>query len=188
MNCEAFERLLDAHGPDALPGDARAHAGGCARCARMLAAAHEVDALLLAPVTTVAPTGFTDRVLARIGTAPVAAPIPTVQPVRIATASDPMPEWIRFVAEPATAGALVVAALVIWQAPRLLTLGRALASAVASRAAAGPAIDPGLWPTALNDDPVRLAFIVAGSSVAPLVAFSLYRWSERLVAGGMRRR
>jgi len=190
MNCDRFEQLLDANGPDALAPDALAHAAVCARCERALVAARSIDTLLALPTSAVAPAGFTDRVLSRIRTTARAQ----ASPVMIPTAKpfDPLPEWIRFVAEPATAGALVVAALIVWQAPRLLSLGRALASALAARAASESTIDPGLWPEAMRaafaSDAVRLALVVAGCSLAPLVAFSLYRWTERLAAGGMRRR
>jgi hypothetical protein len=191
MNCDRFELLLDAHGPDDLPADALAHAAMCARCERALAAARSIDTLLVAPTSVAAPSGFTDRVLARIRTtarAPQASPVM----IPIAKPFDPLPEWIRFVAEPATAGALVVAALIVWQAPRLLSLGRALASSLAARVASASTIDPGLWPEAMRaafaSDAVRLALVVAGCSLTPLVAFSLYRWTERLAAGGMRRR
>lgn len=189
MNCHQFEQLLDANGPNDLPADARAHASRCARCTRALAAARSIESLLVAPTTVPAPAGFTDRVLARLRMPPAPA-ISTVPPVAIPF--DPLPQWIRFVAEPATAGALAIAALIVWQAPRLLALARALASAVAARAAAGGTADLVVWPAAtraaLENDGVRLALTVAGASLAPIAAFLLYRWSERFAAGGMRRR
>jgi hypothetical protein len=191
MNCDRFEHQLDANGPDDLPADALAHVAQCARCQRARVAARSIDALLVAPSSVAAPAGFTDRVLARIRTTSP-APLGSAVMTPIAKPFDPLPEWIRFVAEPATAGALVVAALIVWQQPRLLSFGRALASALAARAAGGSAIDPGLWPEAMRaafaSDAVRLALVVAGCSLTPLVAFSLYRWTERLAAGGMRRR
>lgn len=191
IHCDSFELLLDAHGPDDLPADAVAHAATCARCARALAAARSIESLLIAPTAVPAPSGFTDRVLARIRTAPVTAP--AIVSARVPALFDPLPQWIRCIAEPATAGALVIASLVVWQAPRLLAMARVLGSAVAARAAGeSVTVDPSLWPsamsTALGNDAVRLALVVTGSSLAPLVAFLLYRWSERLAAGGMRRR
>jgi len=187
MNCDSFELLLDEHGPDDLPADAVAHAAACAHCARALAAARSIESLLIAPTTVPAPGGFTDRVLARIRVAPAMAP--AAASARLPVVFDPLPQWIRCISEPATAGALVIASLVVWQAPRLLSLARVLASAVAARVAGDSvAVNPSLWPSAMSNDAVRLALIVTGSSLAPLVAFLLYRWSERLAAGGMRRR
>lgn len=191
MNCDSFDLLLDARGPDDLPADAVAHAATCAHCGRALAAAQSIESLLIAPTSVPAPSGFTDRVLARIRTASAIAPA-TVS-ARVPAVFDPLPQWIRCISEPATAGALVIASLVVWQAPRLLSLARVLASAVAARAAGeSVTVDPSLWPStmsaALGNDAVRLALVVTGSSLAPLVAFLLYRWSERLAAGGMRRR
>jgi hypothetical protein len=190
MNCGRFEQLLDANGPGDLPADALAHANECPRCARALAAARLIDAALVSSSAARAPAGFTDRVLARIRMPEVPVPMRAIP--RFAVPFDPLPAWIRFVAEPASAGALVVAAMVVWQAPRLLELGRAIASTLAARAAGDAVTAPGLWlsmtQVATADDAVRLALVVTGCSLAPLVAFSLYRWSERLAAGGTRRR
>jgi hypothetical protein len=189
MNCERFEQQLDAEGPAGLTAAAQAHADACPRCARALAAARSVEAMLDVPVVTRAPSGFTDRVLARIRTEahPKAAPAAP----RAFSGFDPMPTWIRFIAEPATAGALVIAALIVWQAPQLLTLARAWTSALASAAAQDAAAGPTQWATALQaafHDPVRLALVMAGGSLAPLVALYLFRWTERLTTGGARRR
>jgi hypothetical protein len=191
MNCERFERLLDANGPGDLPADVLAHANACARCARALAAARSIDMLLVTSSAVKAPSGFTDRVLARIRLSPAAAPARALP--QLAAPFDPLPAWIRIASEPATAGALVVAALVMWQAPRLLQIGRMIAATIAARATGGGAlIDPTLWPSALRaatgNDAVQLALVVTGCSLAPLVAFSLYRLSERMVAGGRRPR
>ena len=189
MNCERFEQLLDAEGPAGLAADARAHADACPRCARALVAVRSIDAMLDAPAATRAPSGFTDRVLARIRTEarPKAAPVAP----RAWTGFDAMPEWIRFMAEPAVAGALVIAALIVWQAPQLMTLARAWGSALASAAAQDATTGPMQWATALQAafrDPVRLALVMAGGSLAPLAAMLLFRWTERLTTGGPRRR
>ena len=190
MNCERFERLLDANGPGDLPADAFAHSNACARCSRALAAARSIDVAFVDSSAVRAPAGFTERVLARVRMQ--AAPIPMRAIPRVAAPFDPLPAWIRFIAEPTSAGALVVAAMVVWQAPRLLELGRAIASTLAARAAGDAVTVPGLWlsmtQVATTNDAVRLALVVTGCSLAPLVAFSLYRWSERLTTGGTRRR
>lgn len=189
MNCERFGQQLDAEGPAGLTAAAREHVDACPRCARALAAARSIEAMLEAPVATRAPSGFTDRVLARIRTGRQPKAVPAA--LRPFPGFDPMPAWIRFFAEPATAGALVIAALIVWQAPRLLTLARAWASALASAAAQDAAAGPTQWATALQaafHDPVRLALVMAGGSLAPLAALFLFRWTERLTAGGARRR
>lgn len=190
MNCERFEQLLDANGPDDLTADALAHADACTWCARALAAARSIEAAFVISSAAKAPPGFTDRVLARIRLSADPAPVRALP--RFGAPFDPLPAWIRFVAEPTTAGALVVAALVVWQAPRLLEFGRAIASTLAARAAGDAATVPSLWlsmtQVATANDSVRLALVVTGCSLAPLVAFSLYRWSERLTMGGTRRR
>jgi len=189
MNCERFEQLLDAEGPAGLTAAAQAHADTCPRCARALAAARSIEAMLEAPAGTRAPSGFTDRVLARIRTE--AHPKTAPAAPRAFAGFDPMPEWIRFIAEPAIAGALVIAALIVWQAPQLMTLARAWTSAIASAAAQDAATSPTQWATALQaafHDPVRLALVMAGGSLAPIAALFLFRWTERLTTGGERRR
>ena len=189
MNCEAFERLLDVEGVTALSATATAHAQDCPRCARALEAARSVDAVLVATTSVRAPSGFTDRVLARIRTE--AKPRAAAVMPRVASPFDPVPAWIRFMAEPTIAGAAVLAALIGWQAPRLLELGRAWASALAVSAAQDAVAGPSQWATALQaafNDPVRLALLVAAASLAPLAGLFLFRWTERLTIGGARRR
>jgi hypothetical protein len=81
------------------------------------------------------------------------------------------------------AGALLVAGLVVWQAPHLMALGRALASALAALAGSVTLVPswrlPAL-PSALGGEAVRLALLVTAASLLPPATFALYRWSERL--------
>jgi len=189
MNCERFEQLLDAEGPAGLTAAAREHADACPRCARALTAARSIEALLDAPVAVRAPSGFTDHVLARIRIE--ARPQPAAAAPRAFAGFDPMPAWVRFIAEPAIAGALVIAALIVWQAPQLMTMARTWASALGSAAAQDAATGSMQWATALQAafrDPLSLALMVAGGSLAPLAALLLFRWSERMTTGGTRGR
>ena len=140
MTCDRFEQWLD----DGRPGAAapfEAHAGGCARCARALAAAIEVERWLegAAPVAP-APHGFTDRVMARL-----APPPPALAPA--------LAWWVRAAGQPACVLAAAVAALFAWspdawfvaaRAARAVTNPVAGVDPVAVLALAFAAL-PGLW-------------------------------------------
>lgn len=185
MSCDAFEWLLDERGAGALPAEARAHAAGCARCARALAAATALERALaahFAPGDAAPPAGFAERVLARIAALERAARV---------TGGDDLPGWVRAAGEPATALAAIVAALMLWQGPALTRGARALA------AAAGPLADglrqagelPGLAALgrafALPGAPAWVGGVAAVAALAPplaLVALALWRASERVVA------
>jgi len=178
--CDRFLMELDALGPD---GADVAHAATCPGCARALAAARAIDAQLAGTPAT-APIGFTDRVLARVraetATAPARTP-PVVMPVAL---RDVLPEWVRLAAEPRVAGALMVAALVMAYAPRMLALGREGLFAVAAWLTGGVAnsIAPVTRPftTLATSEHLRLALACATLTMLMLIAVPLYRWSERL--------
>lgn len=175
--CERFLADLDERGAAAV---ASAHADTCPRCARALAAAREIESLLAPAPAAFAPSGFTDRVIARVrGEAPARAATPVA-------AADPMPAWVRLAAEPHIAAALVLAALLIAQSARLATLGRSAFAAFAAQVAAGGASwSAGPVARAFADvtgsDTVRLALLSSVVALTALLAIPLYRWSERLV-------
>jgi hypothetical protein len=177
--CERFLAELDTLGPERVSA---AHPDACAPCARALAAARAVDDLL-APVTAIAaPADFTARVLARVrADAPARVP---AAPVTLF--EDPLPLWARLAAEPRVAGALVAAALLVSQAGKLITLGRAALLELGGRAAAAGAS----WTTAplgvelnarFTSEAAQLALLGSAMSLLAIAAVPLYRWSERLV-------
>ena len=166
--CRAFDTWLDEGMPEA-DGAARAHAAGCARCARALDAARALGRAL-ADELHAAPRGFTEAVMARIA---IRAPGLTMPPTSLAW-------WLRAPAHPAAALALMLAAVV--------TAGRgAIADwALGLRVATAEAVARGL-PSALTgalalpgfEEPVVRFGIALG--LVPLVLLAslvLYRWSE----------
>jgi len=177
--CDRFLTELDALGPD---GVEVAHAATCPGCARALSAARAIEAQLAGTPAT-APSGFTDRVLARVRAEAVAAThtAPAVAPVAF---RDVLPEWVRLAAEPRVAGAMTLAALLMAFGPRLLVLGRAGLFAAAAWLTGGVVRDiaPLMRPfTALAaSDNLRLALECAALTMLMLIAVPLYRWSERL--------
>lgn len=132
--CERFDAWLDAGMPAADDAALRAHASGCARCAGALDAAAALEVLLAAPPAP-APPAFTDAVMHAIA---------HERAERIAAAGAPrelLPVWVRTAAEPRVAAAVVIAALVVWQGPRMWTWASSLGLAVAR--------DASTWTTAL---------------------------------------
>jgi hypothetical protein len=128
-HCERFDRWLDE---GRLAGDdatMRAHARACPRCARLLEAEAAIDSLLGAPPTP-APPRFTDAVMREIA---------HERATRLAAAGAPrelLPWWVQIAAEPRVAGALVVAALVVWQGEDLRAWASSAAVSLASAASA----------------------------------------------------
>jgi hypothetical protein len=182
MTCEAFERWLDAGADSVLAAEASAHAASCARCAAAHAAMRELDALLeSAPA---APAGFADRVMHRVAAAEAAR---AARPAWL-TLPDDMPWWVTATAQPATALACVVAALVLWRGQALLAAG---AGAVA---ATGPAWS--LVSSWAQDSAAALSAALTGVNPSVLLALALgfaplvfmfsvqlERWCERLAQG-----
>ncbi len=179
MNCAAFDRRLDALGPNALGAEALAHASACERCARVLNAERKIAVLLAAPPAGRASADFTDRVLARV-TAPARAAHPSgaAMPALVA---DPRPFWARLVAEPAVLAALALAALAVvalvptWEAAA--TAGRALSAWSAGAWNAAAAAAP-----ATAGTPARLAPWFGLAWLLALGSVPLLRWVARLAA------
>lgn len=108
MKCLEFHARLDAGDLDTLDAAARAHAAACPACARALADAEQLEALLgeeLGPTPVAAVTHeFTDRLMARIEGTPQARLEPATLARSVAAAfATPM------IALPALAGAGLLA-------------------------------------------------------------------------------
>jgi hypothetical protein len=119
--CAEFRRWLD-EGMPAPDRAHRAHAAACADCAREWEAALALERLLDG-ATIAAPAGFADRVMSVVAVAPAEAP--TGQRA-IAGLGPELPWWVRAAADPACAGALLVAALLAGWNRQLVALGLAL--------------------------------------------------------------
>jgi hypothetical protein len=103
MTCDAFDRWLDLGAPADGAARAHAHAASCPRCAEVLSLDQALERALSAPPPP-APAGFTDRVMARIATAPRGV---LVEP-------PVLPWWTRVALEPVTVLALTIAGGVMW--------------------------------------------------------------------------
>lgn len=162
MTCAELERWLDDGGPESGAAAAAEHAAECDRCAEALRVDLALEAALSAAPTP-APAGFTDHVMARIGT--VAAPAAWTTPA--------LPWWIRVSMEPVTILALVVAGGIAWGWQGLWALAGAGGAAFARAAQWLPlGIDFGASGA--------LALQIAMASLLALSAGALYRASGRL--------
>jgi hypothetical protein len=127
MDCAAVDRWLDAGRPGEGRTKALTHAGACARCARSLAAARELDRVLAQRFAT-APDGFTDHVMARL---------PARPPVRRAASPldlDPvLPWWVRIVQEPLTVASFLLGIVFLGFGGHLWGSGRVFFSDAAAR-------------------------------------------------------
>jgi hypothetical protein len=172
MNCVAFERWLDDGMLEETRDAAERHAEHCARCAAALAAALEIDALLDA-APAAAPTHFSERVMARVRTA---AARPTAQ----AIVRPPFAWWVEAASEPATALAVAIAGLLLWQGR---TLVAAAAMFIAKSAAAIKSFDLST-PAALDlsHPGIGWAIMLVAGLVATWGSWELYHWTARTFA------
>ena len=173
--CREFDAWLDT-GIPTLGENAGAemevqyrHAQACSRCLPMLKAALAVEVALDAVAGTppVAPRGFTDAVMARIAAtrAPISAGL----------------DWrLRALAQPATALAFTLAAVVFvgrdsiasWAVAAQVAVGHAVTQAAALLP--GGVLLPGF------DDPwTRLGLLLAVTPLVLLPSLALYRWSAQ---------
>jgi hypothetical protein len=90
VNCARFDLWLDQGRAPIAEAAMLRHAGECARCARALQASLAMDeALEHEPARVPAPaTDFTDRVMARLGPRPLAAPPVPLPPLWLRVAGD----------------------------------------------------------------------------------------------------
>src|SRR4029077_2319779 len=96
------------------------HAATCARCRAALGAAAEIDTLLGAALIS-APEGFSERVMNRVADASTArAHAETLLPPSFVW-------WVQAAAQPTSALAAVLAALVLWQGDALRSIATLMA-------------------------------------------------------------
>jgi hypothetical protein len=132
----------------------------------------ELEELLERPPAA-APASLTDRVMARI-----AAATPPV-PVRIFLPS-PFSWWVRAAAQPATALAAALAAIVIGQWRSMLVLASRIGAWTDQ--VVGPLSGLGLpRQSPLADPATAIGLTLALAPLAVWAAWWLYHWSERLV-------
>jgi hypothetical protein len=132
VTCAEFDRWLDEGRPRATLQAMSAHAAGCARCMRALAASLELDAALAAPSRVqarAAPAGFTERVMRRVSVTPQVSSAPAA--AWLAEKARTAPLWLRVLSEPAVALALAAAALLAWRGPTLFTTAPGALAAIA---------------------------------------------------------
>lgn len=198
MNCHDLDRWLDDGGPDAGRAAVLAHARTCARCAAALAHADALEmALCAAPPA--APTGFADRVMARVaGATQARVRIPVMEPLPLLRT---FPWWVRLALEPATLLAALLASVLAWRGDALFTLagGAAvhldawLASSVASWVARwlapwlasaapvpAPATASGPLATLLLQPTILTCMVIGAVPLAWMMSQVLFRWSASL--------
>jgi hypothetical protein len=173
MDCAAFTRWLDEGLPIAEAPAMEAHAATCARCAAALRAERAL-ATALGPDAERAPERFAERVMERVARARVAA--------LVGAESDPLPWWVRVVAEPAAALALALAALVWWQAPTLARAAAQALQALASPGATGLLRQIALPRLALDLSRLSNPYLLFGVMLALLpfawwAGLAVYHWS-----------
>jgi hypothetical protein len=190
MSHEPFDRWLDDGMPDSGAKDAHAHAGSCARCSASLAAAREIEAML-EHSASVAPAGFTDRVMSRVAATSARGGAASVRALETQLVAGAMPWWVRAASDPAVVLSAAIAALVAWRGDQLWRLAGVAAGAVslawrgvpgvASRLFAGWSV-PAAAPT-LADPVVQLGMMLALAALLAVASIPLYRWCERVSAG-----
>ncbi|MFI5370961.1 MAG: hypothetical protein ACHQ52_05320 [Candidatus Eisenbacteria bacterium] len=165
--CRDVRSWLDGSDPRVAPEWVTGHARDCAACATALERARSLDACLADVTPAIAPAGFTESVLARLGPGPSSLARPALP-----SWSDPMPVWVRMAMEPAVVLALVLAALFGWKGAWLQTTAMAV-TRLSGGAWVHVALPAPAWVLALGLLPVVLVVTVA-----------LYGWSNRLVSRG----
>ena len=185
MTCEQFERWLDDGAPDGgAAADCRAHAATCPACAAAAAAARELETRFAAARDASvhrAPAGFTERVMERV--ADVARTSQAIGAWHVPAAAI-LPWWVRAAAEPATALAFAVAALLLWKRDAMLVaatslLAQAGGPLAATVTAADRAVGSG-WriPAALQRPEVLLGAAFAVAPALFWLSWRLWRWGE----------
>jgi len=178
VTCAEFETWLDAGMPETGAGKAHGHGAGCRRCATALAAAEELETLLLTRPGP-APPGFTQNVMMRLEESGARVPALPVW--------ETLPWWIRAAAEPAAVLAMLVAALLAWRfdmlwsltGPAVAGLGQWVQATLASWAGiASSASGIGT----LGRPAVQLGLELALMCLALAWFPGLYRWTSRLTA------
>jgi hypothetical protein len=176
MECRTLERWLNDGMPEAGAADARTHAATCAACGALVRAAEAVERGL-ATARFAAPSGFTERVMARVNAAIAerhTVPAPTGW-------RNAMPWWVRAAADPAVVAAMGVCALLLWRWDAIVAAGVLAFRSVAQASLQGWAGPPHgiraeVWPA------LALALGLALLPGVAWLAREAYRWSEHVVA------
>jgi hypothetical protein len=191
MTCDRFERWLDEGRPETGAAEARAHAEGCAGCAKLLAAdvalAAAFDAGGGEPAGAAgAPAGFADEVMRRVAATRSAADAVARarggRPARGAAWSPDaleLPWWWRAAAHPAVALACVVAGLTLGWGDQMMNVANGSLAALSAWALGAPS-------AAAGHSAVLLGYALA---LAPALAWGswwLWRIGERVAEPGMR--
>jgi hypothetical protein len=186
-DCSEFERWLDQGRPASSDRLKREHAAGCARCSAQLSVALELDAAL-EEAPSAAPAALTERVMARVAAMRPHAPGQAARsqsahgsPDGFATPA--LEWWVRAAADPASALALALSALLLWRAETLVTLARMASGWLTHRLQAAPA------PTISNPFaalehlmPHGVVALALALAMMPALAWGSWRlclWAER---------
>jgi hypothetical protein len=169
--CASYDAWLDTGSPGNAAALHSAHAAACPRCAHALASARELDDALEA-FAVAPPRELVGRVMARVAETPQRAREAPIEPA--------FAWWVRAAAEPSTALAGVLAAVVIWRPAALATvfswLGGASLHIAAGAARALPHVALPGW---LSASGVVLALALAALPAVLWGSFRLYAWLER---------
>lgn len=185
--CAEFERWLDEGCPASSDRVAREHSAECERCAARLSVALELDAALEAAPAP-APAALTERVMARIAALRPHAAGPTARSQTPAGAlggfATPALEWwVRAAADPASALALALSALLLWRAETLVSLARVASAWLTSLLQAAPTQTIAHPLAALErftpHGVVALALALAMMPALAWGSWRLYLWAER---------
>ena len=186
MSCADFDRWLDDGRPGARLEAMSAHAAGCARCMRSLAASLDLEALLAAParVEAAAPASFTERVMRRVRVTRQVAPV--APPAWLGARARSAPLWLRVLSDPAVALALILAALFAWRAQKLVAAAQA-ATAAWSGAILGPLASFGARAFGPMPEAFPLALMIAALPPMLWLGWRLMRATEAMTARVARR-
>ena len=180
MRCAELRRWLDQGREKADASRASAHAATCPACAALLRADEEIERLLEGPLA-LAPTGFAERVMARLPAQRVSMPFLV----------PPIPWWLRAMCDPAAVLALALAGLLSWRGGALwdaaLVLGAASGTCLASLwSGASEAARLGVSFNGLSRPDVRLGLEIALACVLLLSAPALTRLGVRAASRATR--
>lgn len=181
MNCSDLKRWLNEGMPRGSERLAREHAARCSGCAASLRAQLEIEALLSAAGhgRVEAPPRFVDHVMAEVQAAGRSAPRIELWP-----AVPVLPWWIQAAADPATALACVLVALLGWRIDWLGDLAR-LAGDLGSRYVTQP-LGPTWSAMGLGRPAVALGFELIALPALAWASVMLYRWAERILTRSVR--
>lgn len=170
MNCTEFDSWLDRGRTAAEHAAALAHASACARCARSLATADAVDSMLAAPPEA-APAGFTERVMRRVAD--------SRRPLDAHSFDHPVAWWVRLAAEPATALAMILAALLAWRGDRLMHAVPPLERWATQASLALSSASPRTLEHAAQTPLIALALALAALPIVLWISWRAFVWVER---------